>query len=110
MAMIDSSFGAFCEGLGSNKHLQVIDLRNNQISHDGASSLATALRRNSALRVVDLRWNNAGLIGGRSLLGALETNRRVVKLELAGNNTPNDVLKAIGECACFIYQLNDNLT
>ena len=98
MGMIDASFGAFCEGLGSNKRLQVIDLRNNQISHNGASDVATALRRNNVLRVLDLRWNNVGLIGGRSLLSALDTNKLIVKLELAGNNTPNDVLKAIGRC------------
>ena len=117
MGMIDSSFGAFCEGLSSNTKLQVLDLRNNQISHDGASDLAAALRRNTTLRVLgktlwfkgcvhngvrldcflDLRWNNVGLLGGRSLLSAMESNKTVVKLELAGNNTPNDILKAIGK-------------
>ena len=52
LGMIDSAFGAFCEGLSSNTKLQVLDLRNNQISHDGASDLAAALRRNTSLRVV----------------------------------------------------------
>ena len=46
---------------------------------------------------LDLRWNNVGLLGGRSLLSAMESNKTVVKLELAGNNTPNDILKAIGK-------------
>ena len=44
----------------------------------------------------DLRWNNVGLIGGRHLIHALESNKSLVRLELAGNNTPNDILKAIG--------------
>ena len=39
-----------------------------------------------------------GLIGARTLLSAFDYNKGLVKLELAGNNIPNDVLRAIGEC------------
>ena len=50
MGMVDSSFGVFCEGLGTNTSLQVLDLRNNQITHDGATELAASLKRNTTLR------------------------------------------------------------
>ena len=54
MGMIDTSFGVFCEALGSNSSLQVLDLRNNQISHDGAAELGVALKRNCTLRSLGL--------------------------------------------------------
>ena len=50
MGMLDTSFGMFCEGLAVNATLQVLDIRNNQITHDGASELAGALKRNRALK------------------------------------------------------------
>ena len=52
MGMVDTSFGLFCEGLGSNTRLQVLDLRNNQVNHDGATDLGAALKRNSVLRIL----------------------------------------------------------
>ena len=52
MGLLDTAFSVFCEGLGSSSSLQVLDLRNNQINHDGASELGAALRRNTTLRSV----------------------------------------------------------
>ncbi|KAL5017929.1 hypothetical protein ScPMuIL_003651 [Solemya velum] len=95
MGMLDNSLAMFCEGLGANKALQALDLRNNQISHDGAVELAAALKQNHSLRSLDLRWNNVGLLGSRALLEMLQTNKCLCRLELAGNNIPTDVLKAI---------------
>lgn len=89
------AFSLFCEGLASNTALTQLDLRNNQINHDGASQLAQALVRNSSLEALDLRWNNIGLLGGRSLLEALQKNKRVVHLEMAGNNIPSDTLRGL---------------
>lgn len=50
--MLDNSFAMFCDGVGSNDALQALDLRNNQISHDGAVELAAALKRNHTLRAL----------------------------------------------------------
>ncbi|KAG8129137.1 hypothetical protein E2320_015832 [Naja naja] len=93
----EESFTIFCEGLGANHHLQVLDLRNNQINHQGAGELAMALKANSSLQELDLRWNNIGLLGGRALLNCLHSNRTVRQLELAGNNVPSDILKAVDQ-------------
>ena len=49
MGMWDEAFSVFCEGLGSNNTLTHLDLRNNQISHQGASELALALKKNSTV-------------------------------------------------------------
>ncbi|XP_033749782.1 leucine-rich repeat-containing protein 45-like [Pecten maximus] len=95
LGMLDDSFALFCEGVGSNDCLQALDIRNNQINHDGAAELAAGLKRNSTLRSLDLRWNSIGLLGGRALLEMLQTNKTLCRMELAGNNIPVDILKSI---------------
>ncbi|NXN45947.1 LRC45 protein, partial [Rhinoptilus africanus] len=91
----EEGFSFFCEGLGANSILQRLDLRNNQISHQGAGELAMALKQNASLQELDLRWNNIGLLGGRALLNCLHSNKTLKRLELAGNNVPSDILKAV---------------
>ncbi|XP_072167747.1 leucine-rich repeat-containing protein 45-like [Diadema setosum] len=89
-------FGVVAEGLSANNSLEVFDLRNNQVSHDGADHLATAISRNSSIKTIDLRWNNVGIVGGRALLAGLKHNHSITSIELAGNNIPQDIIKAIG--------------
>ncbi|XP_019359313.1 PREDICTED: leucine-rich repeat-containing protein 45 isoform X2 [Gavialis gangeticus] len=91
----EEGFSLFCQGLSTNRSLQRLDLRNNQINHEGAGELAAALKSNSSLQELDLRWNNVGLLGGRALLNCLHSNRTLRHLELAGNNVPSDILKAV---------------
>ncbi|NXJ94977.1 LRC45 protein, partial [Corythaixoides concolor] len=91
----EEGFSFFCQGLGANKFLQRLDLRNNQINHQGAGELAVALKQNVSLQELDLRWNNIGLLGGRALLNCLHNNKTLKRLELAGNNVPSDILKAV---------------
>ncbi|XP_037258294.1 leucine-rich repeat-containing protein 45 isoform X5 [Falco rusticolus] len=92
----EEGFSFFCQGLGANNFLQQLDLRNNQINHQGAGDLAMALKQNASLQeLVDLRWNNIGLLGGRALLNCLHSNKTLKRLELAGNNVPSDILKAV---------------
>ncbi|XP_009069668.1 PREDICTED: leucine-rich repeat-containing protein 45, partial [Acanthisitta chloris] len=95
LGMWEEGFSFFCQGLGANNFLQRLDLRNNQINHQGAAELAMALTQNDSLQELDLRWNNIGLLGGRALLNCLQSNRTLKKLELAGNNVPGDILKAV---------------
>lgn len=57
----EESFTVFCEGLGANHHLQMLDLRNNQINHQGAGELAMALKANSSLQEL----GKAGLLKNR---------------------------------------------
>ncbi|XP_068770083.1 leucine-rich repeat-containing protein 45 isoform X2 [Struthio camelus] len=93
--MWEEGFSFFCQGLGANSFLQRLDLRNNQINHQGAGELAMALKQNASLQELDLRWNNIGLLGGRALLNCLQSNKTLKRLELAGNNVPSDILKAV---------------
>ncbi|KAM5309032.1 leucine-rich repeat-containing protein 45 isoform 2-T2 [Glossophaga mutica] len=91
----EDAFATFCRALAGNGVLRQLDLRNNQISHQGAEELALALKSNTSLQQLDLRWNNIGLLGGRALVTCLPSNRTLWKLELAGNNVPSDVLRAV---------------
>lgn len=95
LGLWDNGMTAVCEGLALNQVLLFLDLRNNQITHEGASQIAVALKRNQCLRGLDLRWNNIGLLGGRELLEALKYNKRLVGLELTGNNIPQDIVHAL---------------
>ncbi|XP_076153996.1 leucine-rich repeat-containing protein 45 [Alosa pseudoharengus] len=97
LGMWDEGFSIFCEGLATNCHLTQLDLRNNQINHQGAAELAMVLKRNSVLQELDLRWNNIGLLGGRALLEGLQQNRTLFRLEMAGNNVPSDTIKALDQ-------------
>ncbi|XP_070249455.1 leucine-rich repeat-containing protein 45 [Myotis yumanensis] len=91
----EDAFATFCRALAGNLTLRQLDLRNNQISHQGAEELALALKGNTSLQQLDLRWNNIGLLGGRALVSCLPSNRTLWRLELAGNNVPSDVLRAV---------------
>ncbi|XP_033037522.1 leucine-rich repeat-containing protein 45 isoform X2 [Trachypithecus francoisi] len=111
----DDAFATFCGGLAANGTLQQLDLRNNQINHQGAEELALALKGNTTLQQLgeaprrlrllhpseaafalgNLRWNNIGLLGGRALMNCLPSNRTLWRLDLAGNNVPGDVLRAV---------------
>ncbi|XP_057261354.1 leucine-rich repeat-containing protein 45 isoform X2 [Pezoporus wallicus] len=95
LGMGEEGFSSFCQGLGANSFLQRLDLRSNQINHQGAGELAMALKQNTSLQELDLRWNNIGLLGGRALLNCLHSNKTLKRLELAGNNVPSDILKAV---------------
>uniref|UniRef100_A0A8C6JGF9 Uncharacterized protein n=1 Tax=Melopsittacus undulatus TaxID=13146 RepID=A0A8C6JGF9_MELUD len=99
LGMWEEGFSSFCQGLGANSFLQRLDLRSNQINHQGAGELAMALKQNASLQVLgksdNLRWNNIGLLGGRALLNSLRSNKTLKRLELAGNNVPSDILKAV---------------
>ena len=43
-------FAGLCAGLASNKGLQVMDLRNNQLTHQAVIALSSALRVNCTLK------------------------------------------------------------
>ena len=112
-SMDTPAFASFCDALANNKALIELDLRNNDISHVGATELATALKRNVTLRVLgnkclktsinsltnatflDLRWNNIGPVGSRALLTCCQTNSTLNELHLAGNSVPDDIMQNI---------------
>ena len=80
----ESAVIAIAEGIQMNQTLRYLDLRNNQISHEGGTCIANALKANHILKVLDLRWNNIGMLGAKSFLSMLKQNKEIVKLEVSG--------------------------
>lgn len=50
LGLWEEGFSFFCQGLRANNVLQRLDLRNNQINHQGAGELAMALTHNTSLQ------------------------------------------------------------
>lgn len=80
----DSGIEALAEGIALNQSLVILDLRNNQMTHEGAAHLADALKRNKTLKGLDLRWNNIGILGGREILSVFKYNKSLTGIELTG--------------------------
>ncbi|XP_067005195.2 leucine-rich repeat-containing protein 45 [Anabrus simplex] len=99
LGVFPDTFVTFCDGLAVNQTLQVLDLRNNQLSSECAISLSNCLMRNKALRTVDLRWNNLGWKGGQLLHTVFNSNQILTKLKLQGNCIPLELTMAIERCA-----------
>jgi len=91
----DTAMSSLADGLQANQTLRFLDLRNNQITHEGGTHIANALKINRVLKVLDLRWNSVGMLGAKSFISMLRQNKEIIKLELSGNNIPSDMLKAI---------------
>ena len=83
---------AIFECLRLNKHIQALDMEDNQLGLNvdvdaGAlDHVCAALRENGVLTNIDLSYNNFAGRGCAALAEALENNSRVRELSLRGNN------------------------
>ena len=80
----NTAMSSLADGLQFNQTLRYLDLRNNQITHEGGTGIANALKVNHVLKVLDLRWNNVGMLGAKSFISMLKQNKEIVKLDIAG--------------------------
>ena len=83
----NTAIASLADGLQANQTLRYLDLRNNQIAHEGGAYIADALKVNHVLKVLDLRWNNIGLLGAKSFISMLKGNKEIFKLEISGKQT-----------------------
>ena len=83
---------AIFECLRHNKHIQALDMEDNQLGLNvdveaGAlEHISAAIRDNSVLTNLDLSYNNFAGRGCAALAEALESNVRIRELSLRGNN------------------------
>lgn len=68
----EEGFSLFCQGLSANRSLQRLDLRNNQINHEGAGELAAALKGNSSLQELGKSHSRPCCVGRSTHLGLAE--------------------------------------
>ena len=52
LGLLEKDFVVFCEGLGGNRSIHVLDLQNNMITGQGAQALCQALKLNDTLRCI----------------------------------------------------------
>jgi len=63
------------------RFVELIDLKNNKISHQSAEIICEIIKVNSrSLAVLDLRWNELGEVGAQMLYPALSFNAHLKSL------------------------------
>jgi hypothetical protein len=88
------------------KHIQSIDLSDNDIGSSGATSLAEAIKLNCSLTELNLANNNISDIGATAILDALKTNANLTNLDLRNNNIGSTGASSISDA----LKLNSTLT
>lgn len=91
------AFKLLCDGISINSGLELLDLRNNQISDECTLELAGALKHNKTLKDVDLRWNSIGVKGARAFYDLLNVNTTLTQVQLGGNFVPEEIVQHIGK-------------
>ena len=81
----DEGATSLSQALKVNSTLTNLDLRGNSIGAEGATSLAQALKVNSTLTTLDLGWNSIGAEGATSIAQALKVNSTLTNLDLGSN-------------------------
>ena len=57
--MWDASFSVLAQGLAANRVLKHLDLRSNQVSHEGATELSAVIKQNHCLESLGLNGFNS---------------------------------------------------
>jgi hypothetical protein len=76
-------------------NLTSLDLRNNQITAEGAKAIATALEKNQSLASLNLGWNKITIEGAKAVATALEKNQSLTSLNLGWNQITDEGAKVI---------------
>jgi Ran GTPase-activating protein (RanGAP) involved in mRNA processing and transport len=83
-----------------------INLRNNQISDEGAAALADALKVNTSLTSIRLGYNKIGTEGAAVLADALKLNTSVTTMSLWNNNIDDEGAAALAD----VLKVNTSVT
>ena len=81
-----TSIAAFSQALAANTSLTTLDLSQNSIGDEGATSLSQALALNTTLTTLTLSQNSIGTEGATSLSQALAVNTSLTTLHLSWNS------------------------
>ena len=81
----------------SKIHLNVLNLKGNELGDEGAIILGSFLTSNSSLEMLDLSWNAIHLRGVAALAKGLKANRVLQNLDISRNSILNEGATEIGE-------------
>ncbi|KAL0208034.1 hypothetical protein P9112_010621 [Eukaryota sp. TZLM1-RC] len=96
---------ALARALESNSTLTQLNLSDNNIADEGASSLARALESNYTLTQMNLSDNNIADEGASSLARALESNYTLTQLNLSDNNIADEGASSLARALESNYTL-----
>ena len=102
----DEGASSLSEALRVNTSLTSLDLSENSIGDEGASSLSEALRVNTSLTSLDLSENSIGDEGASSLSEALRVNTSLTSLDLSDNSIGDEGASSLSEA----LRVNTSLT
>ena len=88
---------SFCQALGTHPTLEVLDLRGNAMTDEGASALGAMLAENTTLKELSLAENCIMRKGATALAGALKNNSALLALELNENPVDDQGATAIAQ-------------
>lgn len=78
------------------RFIELIDLKNNKISHQSAEIIAEIIKVNSrSLSVLDLRWNDLGEVGAQIIYPSLAFNSALRVIGLDDNRISSQTLVQI---------------
>ena len=100
------SLSTLCLVLRVNTSLTFLDLSDNSIGDEGASSLSEALRVNTSLTSLHLSCNSIGGEGASSLSEALRVNTSLTSLHLSCNSIGGEGASSLSEA----LRVNTSLT
>jgi hypothetical protein len=120
-AVSNADVDILCDIIESNDTVQVVNLQQNLITANGATRLATALKKNKSVTELRLDFNSLKDEGVIALAEAVSCHRNLSVLGLAGNNISDPGCVAImtalmegqkkhGDAHCLpILELSNNL-
>lgn len=78
------------------RFIELVDLKNNKISHQSAEVIAEIIKVNSrSLSILDLRWNDLGEVGAQIIYPALAFNAVLKYIGLDDNRISSQTLLQI---------------
>ena len=93
----DEGASSLSEALRVNTSLTSLYLSHNYFEHEGARSLSEALRVNTSLTSLDLSVNSIGAEGASSLSEALRVNTSLTSLDLSVNSIGDEGASSLSE-------------
>lgn len=80
------------------RFIELVDLKNNKITHQSAELIAEIIKVNSrSLSVLDLRWNDLGEVGAQIIYPALAFNAALKYIGLEDNRISGQTLMQFAE-------------
>ena len=78
------------------RFLELVDLKNNKITHQHAEIIAEIIKTNNrSLKILDFRWNEIGEIGAQIIYPSLAFNASLKSISLEDNRISSNSLVQI---------------